>query len=190
MVQDALTLQNPGEVAVRDSAAAARPLFDSLVERHSQLIYRIALAVTRNPRDAEDVVQEIFLRLYQAGRWEQIEDVQAYLARMAWRLAVRRKRPHCEVPIAEKEFLPQLTSEAVSPEASAIDAQLERWLHNCIDRLPEKLRQPLALAALGELKLVEIAKILGLPEGTVRRRVHTARKMLREQLEKRKGGTV
>jgi DNA-directed RNA polymerase specialized sigma24 family protein len=46
----------------------------------------------------------------------------------------------------------------------------------------------LALSALGELKLVEIAGIIGLPEGTVRRRVHTARKMLREQLEKRKGG--
>ncbi len=175
---------------MKDLSEAARPLFDSLVERHSQLIYLIALAVTRSPQDAEDVVQETFLRLYQAGKWEQIEDAQAYLARIAWRLAAKRKKPHEGVHLAEPELLPELGSSAASPEASAIDAQLERWLHHCIDRLPEKLRQPLALAALGELKLVEIAKILGLPEGTVRRRVHAARKILREQLEKRKGGNA
>jgi RNA polymerase sigma-70 factor (ECF subfamily) len=183
-MQEALALQNSGEVEVRDSAAAARPLFDSLVERHSQLVYRIALAVTRNPQDAEDVVQEAFLQLYRADRWEQIEDAQAYLARVAWRLAARRKRRP-----SQEELSVQLASVDASPEVSAIDAQLENWLHACIDRLPEKLRQPLALSALGELKLVEIAKILGLPEGTVRRRVHTARRILREQLEKRKGGT-
>jgi RNA polymerase sigma-70 factor (ECF subfamily) len=189
-MQEALTLQNSGEVAVSDSAEAARPLFDSLVERHSQLIYRIALAVTRNPQDAEDVVQEAFLRLYQAGRWEQIPDIQAYLARIAWRLAAKRKKQHGEISITGQEFLPQLVSAAASPEDSALDTQLEHWLHACINRLPEKLRQPLALSALGELKLVEIAKILGLPEGTVRRRVHTARKILREQLERRRGGTL
>ena len=54
--------------------------------------------------------------------------------------------------------------------------------------LPEKLRQPLALAALGELKLVEIARVLGLPEGTVRRRIHDARQKLRHELMERKGG--
>jgi DNA-directed RNA polymerase specialized sigma24 family protein len=57
-----------------------------------------------------------------------------------------------------------------------------------IDGLPEKLRQPLALAALGELKLVEVAAVLGLPEGTVRRRIHTARQLLKQQMLERKGG--
>jgi len=66
--------------------------------------------------------------------------------------------------------------------------ELESWLHSRIDGLPEKLRQPLALAALGELKLVEIARLLGLPEGTVRRRIHTARGILHRQLEERNGG--
>jgi RNA polymerase sigma-70 factor, ECF subfamily len=182
-MQNALALQNSGQTLPGEAIEGARCSFASLVERHSQLVYRIALAVTRNRQDAEDVVQEAFLQLYRADRWEQIEDVQAYLARMAWRLAVRRrKRP------SQEELSVQLASADASPEETAIDAQMEGWLHRCIDRLPEKLRQPLALSALGELKLVEIAGIIGLPEGTVRRRVHTARKMLREQLEKRKGG--
>ena len=93
---------------MKDLSEAARPLFDSLVERHSQLIYLIALAVTRSPQDAEDVVQETFLRLYQAGKWEQIEDAQAYLARIAWRLAAKRKKPHEGVHLAEPELLPEL----------------------------------------------------------------------------------
>jgi RNA polymerase sigma-70 factor (ECF subfamily) len=83
----------------------------------------------------------------------------------------------------------ELRSRETSPEQSAMDQQLEAWLHARIDALPEKLRQPLALAALGELKLVEIAGVLGLPEGTVRRRIHTARQKLKQDLLERKGGS-
>jgi len=159
--------------------------FASLVERHSQLVYRIALAVTRNPQDAEDVTQEAFLQLYRGNRWDQVEDERGYLARVAWRLAVRRRRPGNE----EQELPAQLYSLAASPEESAMDREMEAWMHSAIDRLPEKLRQPLALVALGELKLVEVAKILGLPEGTVRRRIFTARQILRQKLEEQKGGS-
>ena len=87
----------------------------------------------------------------------------------------------------EQELLLDVQSREASPEDVAIDAELEGWLHARIDALPEKLRQPLALAALEELKLVEIAKILGLPEGTVRRRIHTARQKLKQELAERRG---
>jgi len=80
----------------------------------------------------------------------------------------------------------EMRSQEAGPEQSAMDRQLEAWLHARINRLPEKLRQPLALAALGELRLVEIAAILGLPEGTVRRRIHTARQKLKQELAERK----
>jgi RNA polymerase sigma-70 factor (ECF subfamily) len=166
------------------SVEEARPCFTALVERHSQLVYRIALAVTRNRQDAEDVAQETFLQLFRGQRWERIEDERGYLARIAWRLAARRKkRP------ADEELPAQLHSLAESPETAAIDANLEAWMHSRIDQLPEKLRQPLALAALGELKLVEVAKMLGLPEGTVRRRIHTARQILTQQMELQRGGS-
>jgi RNA polymerase sigma-70 factor (ECF subfamily) len=87
----------------------------------------------------------------------------------------------------EEELSPETRSRKASPEEGAMDRQLESWLHGRMDALPEKLRQPLALAALGELKLVEIAEVLGLPEGTVRRRIHTARATLRQELIERKG---
>jgi RNA polymerase sigma-70 factor, ECF subfamily len=157
--------------------------FPAFVERHSHFVYRIALAVARNTQDAEDVVQETFLQLYSGERWRAVEDERGYLARVAWRLAVRRRKPG----MLEQELLLDVQSREASPEDAAIDAELEGWLHARIDALPEKLRQPLALAALGELKLVEIAKILGLPEGTVRRRIHTARQKLRQELKESRG---
>jgi len=157
--------------------------FVALVERHSQFVFRIALAVTRHSQDAEDVVQETFLQVYRDERWKRMEDERGYLARVAWRLAVRQRKPRRR----EAELPPEIPSRNVGPEQSAMDRQLEGWLHARIDALPEKLRLPLALQALGELKLVEIAGILGLPEGTVRRRVHTARQKLRQELMDRKG---
>ena len=187
-MQDALSIAIEDE-PVQEAGEDARRLFALLVERHSQLIYRVALAVTRNQHDAEDVTQETFLQLYRGKRWEQIEDQQAYLARIAWRLAIRRRRPRMleqELPL--DAHITMRSSEA-SPEQSAMDRQLEAWLYARIDALPEKLRQPLILAALKELKLVEIAKILGLPEGTVRRRIHTARQKLKQELIERKGGS-
>jgi RNA polymerase sigma-70 factor (ECF subfamily) len=162
---------------------SAADSFPAFVERHSHFVYRIALAVARNPQDAEDVVQETFLQLYRGERWKAVEDERGYLARVAWRLAVRRRKPG----MLEQELPLDVQSREASPEDVAIDAELQRWLHARIDALPEKLRQPLALAALGELKLVEIAKILGLPEGTVRRRIHTARQKLKQELAERRG---
>lgn len=151
--------------------------FALLVEQHSRLLYRIALAVARNPHDAEDAVQETFLQLYRHPRWPQIDDHRSYLARIAWRTAIRRTRK------SDQQLPMTLPSLNPSPETSAIDQQRESHLHALIDQLPQKLRIPLALSALGELKLVEIAKILNLPEGTVRRRIHSARQLLRQQWE-------
>ena len=153
-MQNALSIAGEAD-PVREAGEDARTSFTALVERHSHLVYRIALAITRSPQDAEDVAQEAFLQLYRGGRWQAIDDQQAYLARVAWRLAVRRRRPQRE----EQEPGLEMPALGASPEQSAMDAQQEAWLHLRIDRLPEKLRQPLALSALGELKLVEVAGV-------------------------------
>jgi RNA polymerase sigma-70 factor (ECF subfamily) len=177
-------MAKPGEPAPQAGEVAREAdSFTAFVERNARFVYRIALAVARDPHDAEDAAQETFLQVFRGDRWKQIEDEQGYLARVAWRLAVRRRKPR----MMEQELPLEVQSGEVSPEQSAMDRQLEAWLHARIDALPEKLRQPLALAALGELKLVEVARILRLPEGTVRRRIHTARQKLKQELMERKG---
>src|SRR4051812_20814528 len=67
--------------------------FRDLVERQSRFVFRIAYAMLRNVQDAEDVVQEVFLKLFRGGAWEEMRDERAFLARTAWRMAVDRL-PH------------------------------------------------------------------------------------------------
>jgi RNA polymerase sigma-70 factor, ECF subfamily len=170
-----------------------RNVVEQLVEQHSKFVYRVAFALVRNAADAEDVVQETFLQLLRGSPVRvldgAIQDERGYLARVAWRLSARRKqRPPQEA--RSEEILLQQPASGSTPEQAALDGDLETWLHRRIDELPPKLRQPLALAALGELASPQIAAILGIPEGTVRRRIHTARQILRRHLQERKGGTA
>jgi RNA polymerase sigma-70 factor (ECF subfamily) len=190
-MQNAFTIAGLGESVSRAAEfrqaqqdAQSSADFTQLVELHSRLLYRIAFAILRNPADAEDAVQETFLQLHNSGRLEQVDDPKSYLARIVWRNAVRRSPSRPE----PQELPDNLESHAPNPEKSSIQLQMESQMHALIDRLPEKLRQPLALSALGDLSQVEIARVLRLPEGTIRRRIHTARQQLRQQWEKRRGG--
>lgn len=169
------TIQALGKPEGTEDASRAAA-FAEIVQAHARLVHKIAMAVTRNVDDAEDVVQEAFLQLYKNSLWPQITDHRAYLARVAWRLAIRRPRPSEELPA-------NLLAPSASPEHEAIGRQAASTLHALIDNLPEKLRQPLVLTAIEELTSPEVAAILGIPEGTVRRRVHSARELLRSQWE-------
>lgn len=176
-MENALTMTTLGSLGKPEETAEASrtAVFAEVVAAHSRLIHKIAFSVTRNTDDAEDIVQEAFLRLYRTSGWPLIADHRAYLARIAWRLAIRRRtRPSEKLPLNLPEPSP-------SPERGAIGRQAESILHALIDRLPEKLRQPLVLMAIEELTSPEVAAILGIPEGTVRRRVHSARETLRCQ---------
>ena len=159
--------------------------FAELVERHTRVLYRIALSVLRRPADAEDAVQEAFLAVCRRGRWQELDDPRAYLAQVVWRIAVRHQRARRQ----EQELTIDIRSRRPAPDQLAIGNDLDRWLQERIDALPDTLRLPLALAAAGDLRLVEIARLLGLPEGTVRRRIHDARQRLRRALEARTAGS-
>lgn len=157
--------------------------FDQLVEQHTRMLFRIALGVLRRPADAEDAVQEAFLGVYRNKRWKQIDDPRAYLAQMVWRIAIRQQGTRR----LEQDLTVDIRSWKPGPEQQAIGNQLDAWLHAEIDALPDKLRHPLVLMAGGDLSQAEIARLLGVPEGTVRRRIHDARSRLRQKLRARKG---
>src|SRR5262245_38839342 len=99
-------------MGVREQEAAQREArFAALVERQSHFLFRIAYSLLRNSHDAEDVVQETFLKLYRTGAWEGMKNEKAFLARAVWRIALERlpKRRH-EQPD------PELPSGDASPE--------------------------------------------------------------------------
>ena len=151
--------------------------FESLVRRQSKFVFRVAYAILRNSHDAEDAVQETFLKLYRNGAWTEIENERAFLARAAWRMAVDRLP---QVQTEQAKFV--LVSNTPSPEQEAIAADWHATVHRFVDALPEELRQPLALSTVDELNSREISEILGVPEGTVRTRLMRARQILRQKL--------
>ncbi len=156
--------------------------FAALVERQSRFVYKVVYAVLLNRHDAEDAVQETFLKLLRNRGWQKAENERAFLARVAWRVAIdlrpRSDRAASAID-AESETLP---SSGPGPEQLAVGADEHTRIHAMIDALPEDLRVPLVLTSLEELSSREIGSILGIPDGTVRTRVQRARTLLREKL--------
>src|SRR5450755_2631431 len=123
-------------LAGNDTAEAREDLFAALVHRQSRFVFRVAFSVLRNPHDAEEVVQETFLRLYRNSAWKDMRDERAFLARAAWRIAIDRlpKSRPVEVPAG-------LASHEPGPEAMVLRAEQIAAVHRLIDGLPEELRQ-------------------------------------------------
>lgn len=157
--------------------AARNDPFAELVHRQSRFVFSVALAILRNPHDAEEAVQETFLRIYRNSAWKEIRDERAFLARAAWRIAVSRlPRNRTEEPASE------IPSREPGPEDALLQAEKIAVVHRLVDALPEELRQALALSAIEELSSRDIAEIMGVAEGTVRTRVLRARRILKQKL--------
>jgi RNA polymerase sigma-70 factor (ECF subfamily) len=157
--------------------------FTEFVERQSHFVFKVAWAILRNQQDAEDIVQETFLKLYRNRAWEGVEDERGFLARASWRLAVDRMRTRRRAPTE-----PELSAPSATPEQAFIAGNRTAIVHRLVDALPEELRQPLALSAIDEMTSPEIASILGIPEGTVRTRIMRARQILKHKLANSCGG--
>jgi len=101
----------------REEAVGREEEFAALVERQARFVYRVAYSVVKNAEDAEDVVQEAFLKLYRTGAWRGMEEEKAYLARVAWRIAVERvqRLPRREMA-GDQDAMAGLVSGEASPE--------------------------------------------------------------------------
>lgn len=151
--------------------------FAALVDRHARFVFRVAYSVLRNLHDAEDAVQETFLKIYRFRRWEHVGNERAFLARAAWRTAVDRVSKRT---VASHEI--DLPAPEQNPEQAAIAADRNALVARLIDALPEELRQPLALSTVDEMTSQQIAAVMEIPEATVRGRLMRARQILKEKL--------
>jgi RNA polymerase sigma-70 factor (ECF subfamily) len=156
--------------------------FAAMVERQARFVFRIAYSLLRNAQDAEDAVQEMLLNLYRKRAWIGLRDERAFLARVVWRTALDKLRKRQTDAIYNPSGLSELANEEPDPERLAVSLDWAKRVHALVDRLPEELRQPLALSTIDELNSREIAGVMGIPEGTVRTRLMRARQMLRERL--------
>jgi len=154
---------------------------EAAVREHAQLVFKICYAVVRNHHDAEDATQEVFLRVWRnAPRLEEIKDLRSWIARIAWNVAIDRKRRHPEQQMDEHFEV----SQRARAEDEVISGQMLMLLERAIARLPRKEREALILASVEEMSAAEIAQVLGTSEATVRGRVFRARQQLRERMKR------
>jgi RNA polymerase sigma-70 factor, ECF subfamily len=155
------------------------PDIASLVGQYSALLYRIAYSVVRNAAEAEDIVQETFLRVVgRRGSLAGIRDMRVWLIRIAWNLSLDRKRRIVPEQM-EDVFAAGLAAQVEGAEERLDRAvQMQRVLE-AMERLPATERAVLQLSAIEELETVEVARILKRSEASVRGLLFRARARLR-----------
>jgi RNA polymerase sigma-70 factor, ECF subfamily len=178
-----------GRVTVSEAMALARTEEDQLelaVRQHARLVYRIAYSVLRNHHDAEDTTQETFLRVLRARRkLAGLDDPQRWLARIAWRVAVQRKRRWPETSLEETgEKFAQLRSAGIPADETVAGREVVEALERLIPALPRRLRDVVTLSTIEEMLPADVAAVLEISEAAMRSRLFRARQILREKLTK------
>ena len=158
-----------------------------LVAEYSTTLYRVAFSVTRNAAEAEDAVQETFLRvLKHESRLDDIRDYRVWLVRIVWNIVLDRKRraktrPENEDIADHARALPSIERAA---DQTVISNEEQARILALVDRLPRREREALLLSAVQELTTGEIAAMLGTTESSIRSRIFRARREMAVLLEK------
>ena len=155
-----------------------------LVETYSALLFRVAHSVLRSRSEAEDVVQDTFVRVIEHRRTlPRVREMRVWLVRIAWNLALDRRRRIR--PEQMDEVFAQTLSAASTPADKAIsDAQQMTTVLREVERLPKLERHVVLLSAMEELDTIEMAAVLKKSESAVRALLFRARTRLRERLSK------
>jgi RNA polymerase sigma-70 factor (ECF subfamily) len=185
------------EELVRRILRGEAALYEILMRRYNQRIYRIALTILRNDGEAEDVMQEAYVRAYQhLGEFAGAAKFSTWLTKIAIHEAlarVRRQTRRGEMKSASDEspdIMDTVRSADRDPEAQAYDRELKLVLERAIDALPDTYRSVFVLRVVEGLDVNDTAEALGIGVETVKTRLHRGRAMLRKELERRAGIVV
>lgn len=182
----------PEAELARRAAQGDGAAFETIMRRHNQLLFRTARGILRSDEEAEDAVQEAWMRAWRALSGFRAESkLSTWLVRIAVNEAtgrMRRKRAQI-IPLETAMMSPDTDTRSAlteaperGPEQSVDRAQVRALIEARIDRLPETFRSVFMLRALEEMSVDEVANVLEIPEATVRTRYFRARALLREGL--------
>ena len=212
-IQNAAALAAADVVAASgDDAALARlaaqgdqDAFARIMRRYNQRLYRLAVSVMGDASEAEDVLQESYVRAFYAfATYSGAGSLGAWLGRIVRNEAIDRVRSrdsrlsHVTIeaelgdpgqqPVVEETNV--MTDVVIDPEALAANAELRRLLERAIQRLPEQFRTAFVLREVEGLSVEETAEYLSIPPATVKTRDHRARNLLRGYLSENIDATI
>jgi RNA polymerase sigma-70 factor (ECF subfamily) len=170
------------EVVVARVLAGALASFEVLMRRYNQRVFRAARAVLRDDAEAEDVVQDAWVRAYaHLDQFGGRASFATWVTRIAVHEAIaRRRRRMRQVPI--DDHAPALVATTPQPDAAADGREVAAAIERAIDALPTPYRATFVLRDVQGLDTAETAACLDVPEATVKTRLHRARSLLRTQL--------
>lgn len=186
------------ELARAGQAAA----FRLITQRHNRRLYRVARGILGDDGEAEDVVQETYLRAFEnlAG-FRSESSLATWLTRIAINEALgrkRRRRPMLDLEnldMLDEQGEPRVlifpgVSAGSNPEADASRTEIRRLLERAVDDLPEAFRIVFVMREVEQMSVEETASQLELRQETVKTRLHRARRLLREALEEKLGSAL
>jgi RNA polymerase sigma-70 factor (ECF subfamily) len=160
--------------------------FQSLVERHRSMVYRVAYQFAGNHHDAEDIAQDVFVKVFTSlGSFRGEAQLTSWLYRITMNCCVDHSRRRRAVACREDpgEALVGARCLRPAPESQAYGNELDRVVEDAVRDLPPRQRLVFVMRHYEGLKLSEIAAALGLQEGTVKRQLHAAVRRLRTALQ-------
>jgi RNA polymerase sigma-70 factor (ECF subfamily) len=169
---------------MRADAEDRQAAFSSRVAENQRRVFQIAYGVLGNKPDAEDVAQEAFLKAYQkSSSLREPEKFRAWVNRIAFRLALNRQRGLRRRLSRETAWQTYDTANSFDPAKDTEQRVMAERLRNEVAALPEKLRVVLQLSIVEGMEPTDVGDVLGIPAGTVRSRLHAARKQLLEVMK-------
>ncbi|AWB46095.1 RNA polymerase sigma factor SigW [Paenibacillus sp. CAA11] len=169
--------------------------FAELVELYKDKLYHLAYRMLNNRHEAEDVVQETFLRVHKNWmRYDENQKFSTWIYRIATNLSIDRLRKRKPSYSLDAELNDQegtdgyalIPGDERTPESEYMLSETQQSIHQAIDSLPAKYKSVMILRYLQEMSLQEIGDTLGMPVTTVKTRVHRGREFLRKKLESSK----
>jgi RNA polymerase sigma-70 factor (ECF subfamily) len=185
----------PDSEIVRRVRAGERALFEVLMRRHNQRIYRAARAVVKDETEVEDVMQQAYINAFtHLDQFEERSEFSTWLTRIALNeaFARRQKMRRAEsvsrnVDDEGRALMETITSSQPDPERQAYAQELRDVLEAAVDELPERYRTVFMLRDIEGLSTSETGVGLGLGDEAVKTRLHRARAMIRRSVSARIG---
>ncbi len=169
---------------VRAAQAGDREAFGELVERFERSVYATALRRSGNHVEAQELTQEVFVQaLRKIGQLREPECFGGWLRTIANRLAINRRTRSGPVSPTDRETLEAVCLEHQTPLANALANERQRQVRAGLDRLGELDRETLVAFYVQGQSLIEMSTAFDSPVGTIKRRLHVARKRLARELE-------
>jgi len=189
-VDASITTDTADAQLVQLAAAGNTQAFEFIMRRHNRLLFRTARSVLKNETEAEDVLQDAYVKAWRAlNNFRDDAKLSTWLVRIVVNEALSRRRRKAATVIPLDARSTSLTNDETldqheldHPESQAMSTQMRQLLESQIDALPDAFRTVFVLRAVQELTVEETAAALDIPEATVRSRFFRARGLLREAL--------